>query len=137
MLLFLTLLVAYRLLVHAPLTRLLKQRRELTEGAVEKARDAIAAAEAKAEAYEEKLRNARRGIQEAREKQLQQWNGEREASLNLARDAAQQRVQQARAEIQASNEESRRTVESASQQLAAQIVAHLLSPSAAQVERVR
>lgn len=135
MLLFLFLLLVYRILVHAPLTRMLEQRREQTEGAMEKARQAIAAAEAKTEDYEKKLWTARKSIQSLRESQMQQWNLERETTLTLARQTAQQRVHQARVDIQASNDQSRKTIENSIQQLAAQIVAHLVSPAASRAER--
>lgn len=135
MLLFLFLLVTYRLLVHAPLTRVLDQRREQTQGAMEKAKQAIEAAEAKTHDYEERLRAARKSVHTSREGWLQQWGVEREKTLTVARETAQQRVQQARMEIEAGTDEARNTIESASQQLAAQIVAHLLSSSATHAER--
>lgn len=135
MLLFLFLWLVYRLLVHAPLTRMLEQRREQTEGAMEKARQAIAAAETKTEDYENKVRAARKSIQSARENQIQQWNLEREKTLTDVRQTSQQRVQQARADIQASTDESMKTIEHSSKELAAQIVAHLLAPSARPAER--
>ena len=87
MLLFIFLLLAYRLLVHAPLTRTLATRREQTEGAMEKAKEAIAAAEAKTRDYEERLRAARRNLQAAREQQMARWAAEREDALRAARDA--------------------------------------------------
>ncbi len=135
MVLFLLLLLCYRILVHAPLIRLLAQRREQTEGAMEKAKEAIAAAEAKTAAYEEQLRAARKSAQAAREGRLQQWNLEQENALIAVRQTAQERVHQERIEIEKSTEESRQAIEAASHQLAAQIVAHLLSPSGTQPER--
>src|ERR1700731_62685 len=115
MLLFLLLWLFYRLLVHAPLTRMLEQRREQTEGAMEKAKRAVAAAEAKTEDYENKARAARTSIQSARENQMQQWNLEREKALADVRQTSQQRVQQARADIKASTDESMKTIEGSSQ----------------------
>ena len=135
MLLFLFLLFVYRLLVHIPLTRMLEQRSEQTEGAMERARQAIAAAEKKTEDYENKVRAARRSIQSARENQLQQWNSEREKTLASARQISQERVQNARADIQARTDRSMRTIEYSSQELATQIVAHLLAPAASRAER--
>jgi F-type H+-transporting ATPase subunit b len=135
MLLFLFLVLAYRLLVHAPLTRTLAQRREQTEGAMEKAKEAIAAAEAKTHDYEERLRAARRSLQAAREQQLLHWTVEREEALKVAREIAHHRAHEALAEIQASADASRKVIEGSSQQLAALIVAHLLSPAATQAER--
>jgi F-type H+-transporting ATPase subunit b len=135
MLLFLFLLLAYRLLLHAPLIRVLEKRREQTQGAMEKAKQAIEAAETKTRDYEEKLRAARRSLHAAREGLLQQWNIEREKALVAAREVAQERVHQSRTELEAGTDAARKTIEGASQQLAAQIVAHLLSSSATQAER--
>jgi F-type H+-transporting ATPase subunit b len=135
MLLFLFLLLAYRLLVHAPLTRTLAQRREQTEGAMERAKEAIAATEAKTHDYEERLRAARRSLQAVREQQLLHWTMEREEALKIAREIAQHHVHEALAEIQASADASRKVIEGASQHLATMIVAHLLSPAVTQAER--
>ena len=50
----------YSVLVHKPLTKVLAERRSRTEGAVEKARADIAAAEARTAEYEQRLREARK-----------------------------------------------------------------------------
>ena len=55
----LLLFVIYTFLVHRPLTAVLAERRSKTEGAVEKARADLAAAEARAAEYEQRLREAR------------------------------------------------------------------------------
>ena len=57
--LFLLLQAAYRLLVHAPLLKVLAARRERTTGAVERAQAAIQTADARSQEYEAKLRAAR------------------------------------------------------------------------------
>src|SRR5271166_2170657 len=65
----------YNLVVRKPLMRVLDERRERTEGAVLKARADVAAAEARTQDYEERLREARMVIyktQEARRQQAQQ-----------------------------------------------------------------
>jgi F-type H+-transporting ATPase subunit b len=62
MVLFLLLVVAYGLLVRRPLDRVLAERRARTSGAVEQARGAISAAEAKTAEYEDSLRRARAEI---------------------------------------------------------------------------
>ena len=59
----LTLLYAlYASIVHKPLRRVLEERRSKTEGAVEKSRADIAAAEARTAEYEQRLREARHKI---------------------------------------------------------------------------
>src|SRR6267154_5818382 len=61
--------VFYSVIVHKPLRRVLEERRNRTEGAVEKSRADIAAAEARTTEYEQRLREARATLfrtQEAR-----------------------------------------------------------------------
>ena len=64
-LLFIVLVAAYQLLIQGPLTAVLARRRALTEGAIEDARKAVAAAEAKAQEYAERLRQARAALEAA------------------------------------------------------------------------
>src|SRR6202166_542500 len=52
----------YTSIVHKPLQRVLAERRSKTEGAVEKSRADIAAAEARTAEYEQKLREARAAV---------------------------------------------------------------------------
>ncbi|HZY72379.1 MAG TPA: hypothetical protein VFE22_04660, partial [Edaphobacter sp.] len=100
MVLFILLVIAYGLLVRRPLDRVLAERRARTTGAVEQARDAIAAAEAETTAYEEKLRNARAAIFQAREEKLKQWNAERESAIEQVRQTAQNRIRDAKQDIE-------------------------------------
>ena len=58
-LLLLLVYALYTALVHKPLQKVLAERRAKTEGAVEKARADIAAAEARTAEYEERMRDAR------------------------------------------------------------------------------
>ncbi len=134
---FVFLVLAYRFLVYGPLMRVLAERRERTLGAVEKAQAAIAAADAKAQEYEAKLRAARGEIFRAREQRMQQWNGERETALEGARQVAHERVQSARAAIEAQASEAKRQIESSADQLAAQILKAILPGNVAQAETSR
>jgi F-type H+-transporting ATPase subunit b len=52
----------YTVIVHKPLQRVLAERRSKTEGAVEKSRADIAAAEARTTEYEQRLREARAAV---------------------------------------------------------------------------
>src|ERR1700728_5223226 len=54
--------ILYTFLVHRPLTVVLAERRSRTEGAMEKARADIAAAEARTADYEQRLREARQKV---------------------------------------------------------------------------
>jgi F-type H+-transporting ATPase subunit b len=126
MVFFLLLVAAYGLLVRNPLDKTLAERRARTTGAVEKARGAIAAAEAEATVYEEKLRSARSEIMAARERKLQQWQTERDQAVQSARDVAQARVNGAKQEIEQMSVSARKQIEEATAQLSEQILRAVL-----------
>ena len=125
-LLFLVLVIAYEFLVHKPLTATLARRRTLTEGAMEEAQKAIAAAEAKTTEYTEKLRLARNEAFKVREQRVKQWNAEKDAALEAARKSAHKRVSQARAELEAEAATARKVIESSAAELASQAVRAVL-----------
>ncbi len=127
--LFLLLLTAYRLLVHAPLLKVLAERRERTFGAVERAQTAIQAADARSQEYEAKLRAARTEIFHAREQRVQAMQRERERVLDEARHAAQELVRTARARLEAEAAETRTALEGRADQLASEILRAIV-PSA-------
>src|ERR1700690_1142891 len=62
----------YTAIVHKPLQRVLEERRGKTEGAVEKSRADIAAAEARTAEYEQHLREARAAVFKAQEAKRQE-----------------------------------------------------------------
>jgi F-type H+-transporting ATPase subunit b len=129
-LLFIVLVVAYRILVQGPLTAVLKERRARTVGAVEAAERAIAEAEAKAAEYAEKLRQARADALKAREQRLKQRNAERDAALDAARTAAGGRVSEAKAEFEAEAAHARQAIEAAAGELASRVVRAVLPATA-------
>lgn len=137
MIIFVTLVLAYRILVFGPLSRTLAARRERTKGAVERAAAAIAAADVKAQEYEAKLRAARADIFRHRDHRIQQWNAERESALASARLSAQERVRLAHAALEAQAADARRQVEGSTEQLASQILQAVLPPDVAPVESTR
>jgi F-type H+-transporting ATPase subunit b len=127
-LVFLLLLTLYRLFVYGPLTRVLTERRERTEGAVELAHQAIAAAEAKAQEYEAKVRAARLEIFHAREARLSKWNRERESALADAQQAAQKKIAEAKKNLDLESASARRALESSADELAREILKVVLPP---------
>jgi F-type H+-transporting ATPase subunit b len=129
-LLFIVLVLAYRFLVYGPLTAVLAERRERTQGAVEKANAAIAAADARSQEYEARLRAARSEIFGVREQRMQRWNAERERAVESARQSARERVHTARAAIDAQVETARAQIEASIDQLAAQILKAILPADA-------
>jgi F-type H+-transporting ATPase subunit b len=122
MILFILLVAAYGLLVRRPLDRILAERRARTSGAMEQARNAIAAAEAETAAYEEKLRAAKAEIYQARDQKLKQWNAEREAALAQVRQLMQERVRGARQEIEQSAQEARLQIVAVSDDLSTRVL---------------
>ena len=136
MILFVLLVVAYSLLVRRPLEKVLAERRVRTSGAIEQARGAIAAAEAEAAVYEDKLRAARREILAERERRLRERQAERERALSVAREQAGERIRLARNEIESSTEIARRQIEGAVAELGDRIVQALL-PKPTEVGEVR
>ena len=135
--LFLLLVILYRLLVYGPLTRVLDERRERTEGAIEQANAATAAAAAKTQEYEAQLRAARSRIFQARQQKQQLWNRERDNAIAEAHAAAQRQVEEAKLALQAQTEAGRRTIKDSIDELASDILAAVLPKSRATVGRVR
>ncbi len=135
--LFLLIVILYRLLVYDPLTRVLDQRRERTDGAIEQADEAMAAAAAKTQEYEAQLRAARSRIFEARQLKQQQWARERDSAVAEAHAAAQRQVEEAKSALQAQTSAGRHTIEDSIDQLAGEILAAVLPKSRAAVGRAR
>ena len=121
-LLFIVLVLCYQWLVQKPLTRTLEERRARTEGAIENAHKAIAQAEARANEYANKLRQARAEIFKMREQRIKQWSAERDAAVEEARKAAGVRVSQAKAELEAEAEDARRSIQISAGDLGYQVV---------------
>jgi F-type H+-transporting ATPase subunit b len=135
--LFLLIVILYRLLVYGPLTRVLNERRERTDGAIEQADAAMAAAAAKSQEYEAQLRAARSRIFQARLLKQQQWARERDSAVAEAHAAAQRQVEEAKSALQAQTNAGRHTIEDSIDQLAGEILAAVLPKSRAAVGRVR
>jgi F-type H+-transporting ATPase subunit b len=138
-LIFLTLVLGYKFILHNALVKTLAERRSRTEGAVERAHAAITAAEAKAQEYEARLRVARAEIFRAREARVKAWNDEREAALTEARHVARERVHGAKLELNAQIEASRHELERTVDGLVADILKAVLPAdlSAAPAEGAR
>lgn len=126
MIIFLILVFAYRFILYGALVRTLAERRARTTGALEAAHAAIAAADAKSQEYEAKLRAARAEIFRQRELCIQKWTAQKDAVLAAARQAAQERVAHARAGIESEAASARRQIEDTVGQLAAQVLQAVL-----------
>jgi F-type H+-transporting ATPase subunit b len=135
--LFLLIVILYRLLVYGPLTRVLNERRERTDGAIEQADAAMATAAAKTQEYEAQLRAARSKIFQARQLKQQQWARERDSAVAEAHAAAQRQVEEAKSALQAQTNAGRHTIEDSIDQLAGEILAAVLPKSRAAAGRAR
>lgn len=130
--LFLLLYALYTLLVHQPLTRVLAERRERTQGAIEKAQADVASAEARTAEYERRLREARLEILKAQEARRAQAGQERARRLADARSSAQAEVQKAQADIERDKQAAKVSLEREAARLAAEIIRTALEPAFAQ-----
>ena len=135
--LFLLIVILYRLLVYGPLTRVLNERRERTEGAIEQANAAMAAAAAKTQEYEAQLRAARSKIFQARQLKQQQWTRERDNAIAEAHAAAQRQVEEAKSALQVQTNASHATIKDSIDELANEILAAILPKGSAAVGRAR
>jgi F-type H+-transporting ATPase subunit b len=121
----------YSAIVHKPLRRVLEERRSKTEGAVEKSRADIAAAEARTAEYEQKLREARAVVFRAQEAKRQAVLQARTNALNEARTKAQAQVQAAKKDIESDRVAAESTLPADAAALAQEIVRRVLQPAGA------
>src|ERR1700676_3251945 len=129
---FVTLLyILYNAIVHKPLRRVLEERRTKTEGAVEKSRADLAAAEARTSEYEHRLREARATLFRVQESRRKMALDARAAALNEARMKAQAQVQAAKADIQKDRAAAQDALQAEAQSLAAEIMRRVLEPAGA------
>jgi len=97
--LFASVWFAYRTILDGKLTEVLAERRERTEGAMEKARADIAAADARSAEYERRIREARAAMYTAQEARRRKQLEAKVAAVAEARKAAQARAQSAGEEL--------------------------------------
>jgi len=121
----------YSAIVHKPLQRVLAERRSKTEGAVEKSRADIAAAEARTSEYEQRLREARAAVFRAQEARRHAALDARSAAVNDARGKAQAQVQEAKKDIEADRLTAETGLQKEASALAAEIVRRVLQPAGA------
>ncbi|MFZ0289489.1 MAG: ATP synthase F0 subunit B [Candidatus Sulfotelmatobacter sp.] len=123
--------VLYKTIVHKPLRRVLDERRSKTEGAVEKSRADIAAAEARTSEYEQRLREARATLFRAQEARRKEALDARSVAMNEARTKAQAQVQAAKADIEKDRNAAQAGLQGQVQALAIEIMRRVLEPAGA------
>jgi|SRR5580693_1409422 len=121
----------YTTIVHKPLQRVLDERRSKTEGAIEKSKADIAAAEARTSEYEQKLREARAAVFRKQEAKRQAVVQARADALNEARSKAQAQVQAAKADIEADRASAEKGLQGEVGALAQEIARRVLQPAGA------
>ncbi len=121
----------YTVIVHKPLKRVLEERHNKTEGAVEKSKADIAAADARTAEYEQNLREARAAVFRAQEAKRQAAMQSRTNAVNDARTRAQAQVQAAKADIEKDRAAAEQGLQDEAAALAQEIVRRVLQPAGA------
>jgi F-type H+-transporting ATPase subunit b len=121
----------YTTIVHKPLRRVLGERRNKTEGAIEKSKADIAAAEARTSEYEQRLREARAAVFRAQESKRQAALQARSQAVHDARTKAQAQVQAAKDGIESDRVAAERSLQGEAATLAQEIVRRVLQPAGA------
>jgi F-type H+-transporting ATPase subunit b len=129
--LFLLSCAMYNFIVHRKLMAVLGERRAKTEGAVEKAKRDIAAAEAKAAEYDERIRLARQAVLKGAEERRRQIMDARAKTLAEAKANADAQVKAARATLEKEVAEARTKLQAEAEALSAVIVQTVLKPAGA------
>ena len=127
--LFLVVYIGYRVIVHKPMMRVLAERYDKTQGAVEKARADVAAAEAKTAEYEQRLRDARLAVIRAQEARLHQVQQARAEVLNQAREQASATVAEARAGLDKDIQAAKTSLQGDAERLSNEVIATVLRPA--------
>ena len=129
---FLLLFGLYTVLVHTPLARVLSERRDRTQGAIERARTDIQSAEARTAEYEQKLREARLALFKAQEARRAKASQARAVSIAAAGERSQVQVDQARAAIEQDKMAAKRSLEGEAGRMASEIIRAVLAPALGQ-----
>jgi F-type H+-transporting ATPase subunit b len=127
-LLFLIVYAAYRFLVHKPMAKVLGERYERTEGAVQKARADISAAEAKTSEYEQRMREARVAIFKAQEARRQSALAARAEAARIAHEKASAQLAEARKRIAGEAEAAKVQLLPETERLANEVIRIILKP---------
>jgi F-type H+-transporting ATPase subunit b len=106
----------------------LEERRGKTEGAIEKSKADIAAADARTSEYEQRLREARAALFRTQEARRQTALQARNYAVNQARTQAQAQVQAAKADIERDRVTAEKGLQAQVEALAREIVRRVLQP---------
>ena len=129
-LIFLLLYFYFKAMLFGPLDKILRERRELTDGARKTAEKSLEAAERKTQEYEAKFREARSAVYKDQEQIRRQWLEAQAAQAGEARAESEKTVRAARETIATEMAAARQNLLSSSEQLADQIAAAVTGRSA-------
>jgi F-type H+-transporting ATPase subunit b len=116
-----------KLMLFGPLTRVLKQRDELTAGTRHAAQKSLKDAEQKIQEYEAKMREARADVYREQEETRKKWLTDQASQVEGARERTGQTVQQAKEQMTVEITAARQTLAESSSALADQIATAVLS----------
>ncbi|HYP63102.1 MAG TPA: hypothetical protein VEQ16_04405 [Acidocella sp.] len=122
----------YSILVHKPLAKVLAERRAKTEGAIEKARADVAAAEARTGEYEQRLREARAAVFQSQEARRKAAMDARAAAVAAARAKAREQIETAKLAMEQDKVAAQASLRAESAQLATEMIGRVLRPVDAQ-----
>ena len=114
-------------MLFRPLTRVLKQREELTAGTRHAAQKSLKDAERKVQEYEAKMREARAEVYREQEETRKRWLADQTTQLDGARERTMQTVQQSREQTAVEVAAARQTLAESAGVLADQIATAVLS----------
>ena len=120
----------YRFIVHGKLQQVLAQRHALTEGAVQRARQEIADAEARTAEYEQRIREARSQIYQTQQANRQRVVEQRNAALAEARKQSGETVKSARTALEKDVEAAKAGLDQQVGALADKVIETVLRPAA-------
>ncbi|HVP43747.1 MAG TPA: hypothetical protein VMS96_09955 [Terriglobales bacterium] len=126
--LFVILYAAYRVIVHNRLMQVLGERRARTEGAIEKARADVAAADAKTAEYEQRIREAKLALYKAQQQRRQQALERRSKLIAEARGAAEGQVRAAKQALEQDAAAARTRLQTEAEALAREVIRTILKP---------
>ena len=119
----------YRFIVHGKLQQVLEQRHALTEGAIQRAQQEIAAAEARTAEYEQRMRDARAQIYQTQQANRLRIVEQRNAALAEARKQAGETVKSARTALEKDMLAAKAMLEQQVSALADKVIESVLRPA--------
>ena len=114
-------------MLFGPLTRILRQREELTAGTRHAAGKSLRAAERKVQEYEAKMREARAEVYREQEETRRQWLADQTGQVESARERTGQTVHQAKEQMTAEITTARQSLAESAGALADQIATSVLA----------